>query len=142
MGARLPSMSHLTPQAHPLPPPPMLTTCFDMSRRVKHPLGPPQSLPDTNRMVQQGCKQPPSSLSAPPPSSLHIMRTDVYLRFGNLPEPSQLPTDATRAAEQGYKPPHSPPTLSPLCITRMDMSHTTPGLLGQISMHSMCSTPL
>ncbi len=77
----------------------------------------------------------------PPPSSSHNMRTDAYLHVGIPSEPPQLASDATQAVERGYKPHHSPPNLSPSCITRTDMPHTMSSPLGQISTRSMRSTP-
>ncbi len=65
--ARFHSLSELvTPQTHPLSPTPTRLTCLDMYRHVETPPGPPQSMSDANRAVQQGHRQPPL-----PPSPLH-----------------------------------------------------------------------
>ncbi len=125
---------------HPLPPTPTRPTCIDAYLRVENPSGSPQSLTDTTRTVKRGYKQPPSS---PIPSPSHTMRTDAYLRVGNLPEP----LEATRATEQGYKPTQPPSTSSPSCTTRTDVSrhvvdvfNTTSGPIGQTPTRSTRST--
>ena len=67
------------------------------------------------------------------------MRTNAYLRVGNLPEPPQPPPDATQATEQGYTPTKPLSMLSPSCATQMDLPqrvvdvfHNTSGPIGQV----------
>ncbi len=66
------SLSDLTPQAHPLPPPSTCTSRFNTFLRVKTPSGPLQSLLDTTQAAQKGYKQPPLPLLPPLPSPLQI----------------------------------------------------------------------
>ena len=84
-------------------------------------------------MVKRGYKQPPSS---PSPSPSHIMRTDVYLRVGNLTEPphppSTISSKITRVAfPGGNRHPSIPPVPSGTYVgptvlpTRSDVTETT-----------------